>query len=203
MTKLLHIIGSPMEELSFSRRVGEAFVAAWSRENSDGEVETLDLWTTDLPDFDKTASAGKFKMSRGMEHSEEEAAAWVKVSAFAKNFAAADRFVISTGMWNFGLPYRLKQYFDVIVQPFITFDPKTYSGMVTDKPVQLVLASGGVYEDGAPNDFVLPYLKVILGFIGVTDVRALRLGGTAGPPEKTDAVLQDAIAKAEVAARGF
>lgn len=57
MNKLLHIIGSPMQELSFSRRVGEAFVAAWSRANPDGEVEVLDLWTTELPDFDKTASA--------------------------------------------------------------------------------------------------------------------------------------------------
>lgn len=203
MTKLLHVIGSPMQELSFSRRVGEAFVAAWAARNPDGEVDTLDLWGTDLPDFDKTASAGKFKAARGIEHTEEEAAAWAKVSAVAKHFASADRFVLSCGMWNFGLPYRVKQYIDVIVQPHITFDPKAYAGMVTGKPMQLVLASGGVYEDGAANDFVLPYLQTILAFIGITDVGVLRVGGTAGPPEKTGPLLDDAIARAEAAAASF
>jgi len=90
-------------------------------------------------------------------------------------------------MWNFSIPYRLKQYIDIIVQPGFTFTfdaDKGYSGLVKGKPLQLLLASGGEYPDGTPMaafDFQKPYLEMIFRFIGFTDIRSLRVEGTLSP----------------------
>ena len=203
MTKLLHIVGSPMEELSFSRRAAEAFVGAYRSAHPQDEIETLDLWTAELPDFDRTCAAGKYKVTRGLPHTPEEAAAWSRVSAMARHFAAADKLVISAGMWNFGIPYRLKQYIDVVTQPRIVWDPAAGQGMLGSRRVQLVLASGGRYPDGAPADHQLPYLQTILGFMGITDIRVLRVMGTGGKPEASQAALEQVLAQVPAAARDF
>jgi FMN-dependent NADH-azoreductase len=203
VVKLLHVVGSPMEERSYSRRVAEAFLAAWSATHPEGEVETLDLWRADLPVFDKLGSAGKFKTSRGLPHTEAEAAAWTGIEAVARHFAGFDRWVVSCGMWNFGMPYRLKHYVDLVVQPRVSFDPGAGKGMLGGRPMQLVLASGGRYEDGSPADFLLPHLRAIYGSVGTPAVRVLRVMGTGSAPEKAEAALTEALAGARAAAAEF
>ncbi len=90
-------------------------------------------------------------------------------------------------MWNLSLPYRLKQYVDIVVQPGLTFslDPeKGYTGLVTGRPVQLLLASGGEDPVGSPGAgwaYQKPYLEMIFGLVGFTDIRTLRVEGTLGP----------------------
>ena len=54
----------------------------------------------------------------GQESSEDELRAWTRVEDVIADFKAADKYVLSVPMWNFGIPYRLKQYFDVLVQPW-------------------------------------------------------------------------------------
>jgi FMN-dependent NADH-azoreductase len=203
MVRLLHVVGSPMEERSFSRRAAEAFLDAWRERRPDGEVETLDLWKTDLPVFDKLGSAGKFKASRGLPHTPAEAAAWSRIEAVARHFAGFDAWVVSAGMWNFGMPYRLKHYVDLVVQPRVSFDPQAMRGMLGGRPMQLVLASGGRYEEGSPDDFMLPHLRRVFEFVGITDLRVLRVMGTGGPPEKTEAALAAGLADAREAAAAF
>jgi FMN-dependent NADH-azoreductase len=203
VSKLLHIVGSPMEERSFSRRAAEAFVAAYRSAHPGDAIETLDLWTTELPDFDKVCAAGKFKVTRGLPHTPEEAAAWTRVSAMGQHFAAADKYVFSAGMWNFGLPYRLKQYIDIVTQPGIVWDPAAGQGLLGGKRVQLVMASGSRYAEGAANDHQVPYLKTILGFMGLTDIRVLRVMGTGGKPEAAQAALDQVLAEVPAAVRDF
>jgi FMN-dependent NADH-azoreductase len=203
MVKLLHVVGSPMEERSYSRRAAEAFVAAWQALHPEAEVETLDLWRAELPVFDKLGSAGKFKSFRGIEHTPEEAAAWARIEAVARHFAGFDRWVVSCGMWNFGMPYRLKHYVDLVIQPRISFDPVAGKGMLGGRPLQLVLASGGRYEEGSPADFLLPHLRAIFGYVGITDIRALRVMGVGGAPEQAEAALDAALEQARAAAAAF
>ena len=203
MVKLLHVVGSPMEERSYSRRAAETFLAAWAGRHPGGEVETLDLWQAHLPVFDKLGSAGKFKASRGLPHTAGEAAAWAGIEAVARHFAGFDGWVVSCGMWNFGMPYRLKHYVDLVVQPRISFDPVAGKGMLEGRPMQLVLASGGRYEDGSPADFLLPHLRAIFGFVGITDIRVLRVMGTGSQSERAEAALAEASAGAREAAAVF
>lgn len=187
MSKILHIQASPMGDLSFSIQVARVFLDKYLAANPQDNVEELDLWKTDLPDFDFIAASGKYKTMRGLDHSQEEARAWNRVIQIIDQFKSADKVVISTGMWNFSIPYRLKHYIDIVVQPGLTFsyDPeKGYSGLVTGKPLQLILASGGEYPAGTPMagfDFQKPYLESVLGLIGFIDIRFLRVEGTLGP----------------------
>ncbi|MHB8766696.1 MAG: FMN-dependent NADH-azoreductase [Deferrisomatales bacterium] len=207
MAKLLHIQASPMGELSFSARAARAFLDAYRARNPGDSVETLELATADLPAFDFSAASGKYKIMRGLAHSAEEARAWSRVTQAVAQLKAADKVVVSTGMWNFSIPYRLKQWVDIIVQPGLTFsfDPATgYTGLVTGRPVQLLLASGGEYAAGTPAaayDHQKPYLELIFGFIGFTDVRTLRVEGTLSPA--ADANLAVVLKAAAEAARVF
>lgn len=207
MAKLLNIQASPMDDLSFSIRAARAFVKAYREAHPADQVETLDLWQADIPAFDYTAASGKYKVMRGLPHAADEAAAWERVVKAVNHFKSADKILVSSPMWNFGIPYRLKQYFDVIVQPGLTFsyDPKTgYSGLVTGRPVQLILARGGEYPQGtqaAGFDHQRPYLELLFGFIGFTDIRTLVVEPTLAPAG--EAKLAAAISAAQEAARRF
>jgi FMN-dependent NADH-azoreductase len=203
MAKILHIQTSPMRDRSYSIRTAQVFLEAYLAANPGDTIEKLGLWETDLPDFDFIAASGKYKIMRGLPHSEEEALAWTRVTQAVDQLKAADKVVVSTGMWNFSIPYRLKQYIDIIVQPGLTFAydaVKGYSGLVTGRPLQLILASGGEYPAGTPMadfDFQKPYLEMIFRFIGFTDIRSLRVEGTLSPAaqdnlEKTKKIAMEA-----------
>jgi FMN-dependent NADH-azoreductase len=187
MATVLYIQASPMGDLSFSNRAARAFFEAYREAHPEDIIEERDLWDPKLPAFDFLAASGKYKIMRGLDHSPEEARSWRNVIEAAEQLKAADKVMVSTGMWNFSIPYRLKQYIDIVVQPGLTFsfDPeKGYSGLVTGKPLQLILASGGEYPEGSPMaafDFQKPYLEHIFRFIGFTDIRTLRVEGTLGP----------------------
>jgi FMN-dependent NADH-azoreductase len=111
-------------------------------------------------------------------------------------------------MWNFGIPYKLKQWFDVIVQPGLTFrfDPSLgYLPLLRDRPTLVILASGGDYITGMSRgwtDMATPYLREMLGFIGVKDVRFVPIGPTNGPIDRIEAARQSALRRiAELADR--
>lgn len=205
MAKLLYIQASPMGDISFSNRATEAFLTAYKIANPGDVVSTRDLWSPELPAFDFTAASGKYKVMRGLPHSQQEAAAWARVQEYIGELKSADKVVVSAGMWNFSIPYRLKQYIDIIVQPGLAFsyDPaKGYSGLITGRPLQLILASGGEYPPGtemAAYDFQKPYLEMIFRFIGFTDIRTLRVEGSLSPA--ADSNLAIVIKAAEEAAR--
>lgn len=207
MGKLLHIQASPMHDRSFSTRVAQAFLTAYRAAHPGDAVESLDLWRADIPTFDATAASGKYKVLRGVPHTAEEAAAWMQVVKTIEHLKSADKLVVSSPMWNFAVPYRLKQYIDVIVQPGQTFayDPKTgYSGLVTGRRLQLILARGGEYPQGtraAGLDYQRPYLEFIFGFIGFTDTRTLVVEPTLG--SGAEERLAAAIGATEEAGRRF
>jgi FMN-dependent NADH-azoreductase len=84
-------------------------------------------------------------------------------------------------MWNFGLPSSLKAWVDHIVRPGKTFSytASGAEGLACEKKAILVLASGGVFTQGPWKswDTEEPYLRLILGFIGITDVQTVRAQG--------------------------
>lgn len=103
-----------------------------------------------------------------------------------------DLLVIATPMWNFGIPSALKAWVDLVVRPGRTFQYASGGvvGLAKDKKAILLLASGGVFTEGPwrPWDFVEPYLRQILGFIGITDVQTVRAEGMNIPMLARDAV---------------
>jgi FMN-dependent NADH-azoreductase len=161
-------------------------------------VDTLDLWREELPPFDGETINAKYAVLHGQPHSPAQAAAWAKVTAIADRFTSADRYLFSLPMWNFGIPYKLKHYIDVITQPGLTFSfspAAGYKGLVTGKPAVVVYARGGEYlVGGTAYDFQKPYFELILGFIGFTDIRSIVVEPTLADPatvEKTKAAAID------------
>ncbi|WP_146040879.1 FMN-dependent NADH-azoreductase [Ornithinimicrobium sufpigmenti] len=211
MARLLHVSASPMSSRSFSGRVAAAFVEAWRVAHPGSSVDELNVWTEPLPAFDAMASSWKVKVTAGQMPTEEEVAAVQPVIDVCTRFLEADHYLFSVPMWNFSVPYTLKHYLDVIVQPGITmaFDPRSgFVGLVPpDRPVQLVLSRGNTaYTPGGMFDgheFQESYLRAVLGFIGLTDVRSIILECTAYPTEVREPRLAAAFHEAEAAAPTF
>ncbi|NQT18453.1 MAG: NAD(P)H-dependent oxidoreductase [Planctomycetes bacterium] len=202
MNKILYVKGSPMGELSSSIAVASSFVKAY-REKHAIEVDTLDLFADSLPEFDRAAANGKYALLHGGAVQEEDAAAWRKVEQVIRRFKNADKYVFSVPMWNFGIPYRLKQLLDLVIQPGSTFsyEPgKGYSGLLTGKKAFVIYSRGGEYtadSGAAAYDMQKPYFELALGFMGISDVVSVVLEPTlAGGPQVSSEKLQIAIAKA-------
>ena len=132
MAKVLYIQASPRGERSYSTAAAEAFLASYREANPKDEIVTINLFTKELPPFDGNALQAKYNIMHGEEHSEQDRAAWRAVEAIIEEFKAADKYVLSIPMWNFGIPYALKHYIDLIVQPGYTFrfDPETFGKIV-------------------------------------------------------------------------
>lgn len=206
MSRLLYIVASPRGQRSHSVAVAEAFVEQWRTANPDGEVVVKNLFEADLPPFDGMRLQAKYSIMHGQEHSMEEKQAWTEVEALIDEFKGFDRYAFAVPMWNFAIPYRLKQYIDIIVQPGYTFgvNDMGYYGLLEDRKAFVAYASGGVYEVGNPMetfDFQSTYLASILGFIGITDVVASEVRGTL--MEGAEARRTEAISHARALADEF
>ena len=210
MSKVLYIQASPRIERSYSIAAANAFVESYRKAHPKDEIITMNLFHKDLPPFDGLAVQAKYTIMHGLKHTEEELSAWRIVEALIDEFKSADKYVLAVPMWNFSIPYRLKQYIDILVQPTYTFtvtDDGGYAGLVTGKPVFLACSSGGEYPPGTAAeafDFQTKYLKLILGFIGLTDVRMLAIGPTLNRgPQVAKEKRAEAMVRAREMAKSF
>ncbi len=189
--------------------MAKAFLNSYRQARPEDHIEVLDLFQADIPPFYAPQAKAKYAVSAGQAPRDEAEAAWQPVIRTINHFKGFDKYVLSSPMWNFGVPYRLKQYIDVLVQPSLTvaFSPeKGYTGLVTGKPLMLILARGGAYPAGNPIetfDFQEPYLRCIFGFIGFTDIRTIYIQGTMQGPEQVEAATRKATAEAINAAKEF
>jgi FMN-dependent NADH-azoreductase len=195
MRKLLHIQASPRIGRSASIAVAKHFLEVYRAKHPGDTVETLNLWEFELPEFDGVTLDAKYAILYEQMHTPEQRAAWQAVVGIADRFKSADKYLFSLPMWNFGIPYKLKHFIDVLVQPGLTFSftPEAgYKGLVTDKPVAAIYARGGAYGPGSGAegyDAQSAYLRQILGFIGFTDIQEIFIEPTlAGPTAKDNAV---------------
>jgi FMN-dependent NADH-azoreductase len=121
MAKLLYIEASPRKDRSSSIRVARAFVDEYRRTHPEDMVDMLDLWGVDLPVFDGETVNTKYAILHGDEKTPEQVAAWRPVEEAIERFTSADKYLFSLPMWNFGIPYKLKHFIDVLIQPTYTF----------------------------------------------------------------------------------
>jgi FMN-dependent NADH-azoreductase len=209
MSELLYIKASPMGELSFSIAAADAFIAAYRKVNPQDTIWTLDIFKEPLPAFDFAAASAKYKIMHGKDHSQKDKEVWGKVVKVIEQFKSADKYVFAVPMWNFSIPYRLKQYIDIIVQPGYTFNSTAagYDGLVKNKPVFIAYARGGEYKPGGPAeafDLQKRYLELVLGFMGLTDIRSLVVEPTlASGPDTAQRAKAQAIEKAKQSAADF
>ena len=190
--------------------MAEGFLVAYSQSNPGDQVDVLDLFAEDLPAFDLAAANAKYKMMHGKEHSRQEEQVWQGILNVIDRFKSADKYILAVPMWNFSIPYRLKQYIDIIVQPGQTFtvnEQGGYEGLAGGKPVLAIYARGGEYTPGSEAeafDAQKKYVEQMLAFIGLTDIRSIVVEPTlASGPEVAVKKRQDAIARAQELAGTF
>ncbi|MEM9702845.1 MAG: NAD(P)H-dependent oxidoreductase, partial [Planctomycetota bacterium] len=170
MARLLFVEASPRGDRSHSTTVSRAFLDAYKEANPGDVVEELNVFEHDLPSFDGDTIAAKYAVMGGEDFTPEQKSAWEAVEAAAKHFSSFDKYVFGVPMWNFGVPYALKQYIDVISQPGLTFsvdEGGNYSGLCSG-PAMVISARGGSY-DAEPGgyDYEAPYMKLWCGFLGL------------------------------------
>ncbi len=198
MKKLLLIESSPRKERSHSSKAAATLLQALQAKDNSLQVDKINLFEADLPPFDGYTISAKYAVMHGQPHDEKQAKAWQAVKDLAERFSAADIYIISIPMWNFSIPYRLKHYIDLLVQPGLTFsvdEAGQYNGLLKNKKAYLVYASGGVYTEEAGTaayDQQKGYMRQILGFIGITDIQEIIAAPTLAGPEAAEKADKDA-----------
>jgi FMN-dependent NADH-azoreductase len=199
--RLLHIEASPRGERSRSSAVARHLIDRLGV----AEVERLNLFDADLPAFDGAAIEGRYALIGGEVVAPEIAADWATIRAHVDHLLSFDTWLISTPMWNFGLPYRLKHYIDLVTHPGMTFavEPTGITGLAAGRTV-IIIGSGALdTRPGsamADHDHQIAYLRRWLAFIGVEDVHVITISPTYGDPDAVEAVMAESCAAAEVVA---
>lgn len=175
MKRLLHIIAAPRGEDSRTLKVTEVFLERFKEKYPDCAVVELNLFTESLPPLTLEVIGGKYVLLGGGELVGRFKEAWTQVEHRIEQFLEADGYLISTPMWNFSIPFVLKHYIDVIIQPkyLFRYTEKGPEGLVKNKKMVVITSRGGDYSPDSPfkdYDFQEPYLRTIFGFVGIEDI---------------------------------
>ncbi len=201
MKKLLHIIATPRDNESRTLQITKPFIKTFKDTHPDWSLEELNLFKTKLPLLTAQRVNGKYVLLSGNELSGEFKNSWMEIVAEIERFLSADAYLISAPMWNFSIPYILKHYIDIIIQPkyLFRYTKKGTEGLVKGKKMIVITTRGGDYTAMPAYDFQEPYLKTIFGFVGITDITFIN----AQPMDALGKVVQDEKIKEakEIAAR--
>jgi len=174
MKKLLHIIATPRAAESRTLKVSKSFLQVFQQTHPECIVEELDLFKEELPALTVKRLDGKYILLSGKDLSGESRAAWQEILRQIERFLSADAYLISTPMWNFSIPYALKHYLDIIVQPKYLFQytETGIEGLVKNRKMAVITSRGGDYSlaDTRAFDFQEPYLRAIFGLVGITEI---------------------------------
>lgn len=194
---ILHVTSSPRGSASYSNRVAANVIVELSSRNAGATVTARDLARDPLPHIGDDFVAA----TRGPNgpQTDEQRALLARSDELVDELFAADVIVIAAPMINFTIPTNLKAWIDFVARAGRTFrySEKGPEGLVKGKQVIIVAARGGVYSQGPASalDFQVPYLKSVLGFIGLTDAEVIEVEGTAYGPDAAEKAVAAATAK--------
>ncbi|HCG8221405.1 TPA: FMN-dependent NADH-azoreductase [Vibrio parahaemolyticus] len=178
MSRVLALKSSILGDYSQSNKLVEDFI-----KNVDQDKLTVrDLAANPLPVLDFAVATAL----RATEDLSQEQQAVVDLSdTLIEEVKAADTLVIAAPMYNFTIPTQLKNWIDLIARAGVTFKytENGVQGLIEGKKAIVVTTRGGIHKD-SPTDNVTPYLRTVLGFVGITDVEfvyaeALNMGEDA------------------------
>lgn len=183
--KTLLVVNSSPRSNSVSRTLTRRVVEDWKAQDPDGKVIVRDVAAEAIPFLTEAWIQASYTPADRRTPEQQEALALS--DALIGELFAADVIVLGVPMHNFSIPAALKAWIDLITRAGKTFSygntgPK---GLVpSEKKVVAIVTRGGAYGEGSPADFQVPYLRHILGFIGLTDVTVIDvdrqgLGGEA------------------------
>ena len=183
MKHILHLKSSIQGATSYSIKLGHAIVEEIQKKYPGSTVEELNLVDIEIPHLKPEVLRAFFIPSDQLTKEERESI--LLSDHLVKQLFTADIIVIGAPLINFTIHSALKAWIDHITRAGITFGYGENGpiGKVTGKKVYVAMSSGGVYSEGPrkANDFVAPYLKAFLGFLGMTDLTVFRAEGLKVP----------------------
>jgi FMN-dependent NADH-azoreductase len=210
MAKLLYITCNlKPAELSRSLSVGKGFLDEYLKHNPEDEVHFLDLYRDNIQRIDADVISGWGKLRSGESFASLTADEQRKISRIGKHadqFIAADKYVFITPMFNLGFPAEFKMYIDAVCVAGKTFayTPTGPVGLLKDQGRKyLHIHSSGGFHYGKDEDHSVPYLKSVMGFMGVEDFEVIVVEGVDAMPDLAEEIKVTAIAKARQAALSF
>ncbi|EJG0025421.1 FMN-dependent NADH-azoreductase [Vibrio alginolyticus] len=178
MSRVLALKSSILGDYSQSNKLVEDFI----KNVDQNKLTVRDLAANPLPVLDFAVATAL----RATEDLSQEQQAVVDLSdTLIEEVKAADTLVIAAPMYNFTIPTQLKNWIDLIARAGVTFKytENGVQGLIEGKKAIVVTTRGGIHKD-SPTDNVTPYLRTVLGFVGITDVEfvyaeALNMGEDA------------------------
>jgi FMN-dependent NADH-azoreductase len=198
MTSLLVLTSSLSGAESVSNLIVEEAVQQLAVRHPGLRVVRRDLAAQAIPHLTRASAAGV----RGQAQTAAELQTRALSDGLIAELRAADFIVIGAPMYNFSIPSTLRTWFDHVLRPGVTFSYSAAGprGLVTGKQAIVVEARGGVYSEGpgVALDFQEPYLRQLLGFIGITDVHFVHAEKIGHGPDARAAAIAGAVAELAV-----
>lgn len=193
--KILQVNSSARTENSHSTRLASEITAKLQAFHPEATLAVRDLGLQPHPALDETALQALFTPSA--QRTPEQAARVALDDTLIAEIQAADAVVLGVPMYNFGITAQLKNWIDAIARARVTFQytDKGPEGLLKGKKVYVALTRGGQYRN-TPADSQVPYLKTVLGFLGMTDVEFVYAEGLAMGAEAEQQAI--ASARAEI-----
>ncbi len=194
---LLHLDASPRGARSHSRQLGQDFLTTFRAANPTTRVVTRDVGRTPPPFVTEAWVEGAYTPAEA--HSAAAREAMAVSNTYVDELLAADQLVITTPIYNLSLPAALKAWIDQIVRHGRTFVKRDggFEGLAKNKRALILVASGSDFRPGTPGgayNFIEPYLRAVLGFIGITEVQFVYAHSQNSGPAASAAALAEAQA---------
>ncbi len=186
MPKLLTIIATPHADgQSRTRTLAETWLSRWRETHPGWDAESLDLFAANLPPIDPAMIGVLFGYAQAFPE-ELVTPRQAALQALVDQFVAAEEYLVITPMWNFGLPYPLKHYFDLIIKPGATFGFNADGpfGMLHGRRATVLITSGFDYTPTSPKAYMNhldAHVRTLFGFMGITDVEVVTVPGMQLP----------------------
>lgn len=182
MSKVLVLKSSILAGYSQSSQLADHFIEEWKTAHASDDIVVRDLAANPIPVLDGEL-VGALRPSDATLTPRQQEALDLSNELIAE-IQAADTVVITAPMYNFNIPTQLKNYFDLVARAGVTFrySENGPEGLITGKKVVVISTRGGIHKD-TPSDLLTPYLKLFLGFLGMTDVEFVFAEGIAYGPE--------------------
>ncbi|WP_387489826.1 FMN-dependent NADH-azoreductase [Photorhabdus sp. RM96S] len=191
MSKVLVLKSSIMAQHSHTNQMADFFIEKWQANHTDDSITVRDLTAQPIPALDNERVYALRPSGNEMTARQKETLALS--DELIAELQDNDVIVITAPMYNFHIPTQLKSYFDMIARAGVTFryTENGPEGLLKGKRVIILTSRGGIHKDG-PSDLLVPYLRLFLSFIGLTDIEFVFTEGVALGPDAVNQAQQTA-----------
>ncbi|MBA0218658.1 FMN-dependent NADH-azoreductase [Pectobacterium brasiliense] len=182
MSKVLVLKSSILAGYSQSNQLADHFTTEWQSAHPNDSITVRDLAAQPIPVLDGEL-VGALRPSDAALTPRQQEALTLSDELIAE-LQAHDIIVIAAPMYNFNIPTQLKNYFDLVARAGVTFryTEQGPEGLVKGKRAIVLTSRGGIHK-GTPTDLLEPYLRVFLGFLGLTDLEFVFAEGYGYGPD--------------------